>query len=422
MKKTKIKFDFTDAFATKAFRIIFSIVVAVALWTYVVHSENPNVDWVVRNIQVQFANEDALTNSNLVLTDVDVRAVTLEFTGRRNEVTKLTNSNITLTVDLSEIARSGSVTGSYQLHYEIDYPSGVNNVEVTRASSDFVAVKVESLVTKVVEIRGVNECSIAEGYQSKPMIFDTETIEVSGPESAVKLVDCAKVTLERENVSRTIQENVDVVLIDAEGHELLGDNLTMSHPKVSVTLPIVMVKEIPLAVTFIYGASATENNVSYEINPKIIQISGDPDTLSTINQINLGTIDLTSFSMSTTETYPITLPDNVDNLSGNATATVQVEVLDQSIGRISANNIQYRNATEGFDVMVITQSLDILLRGPEESVNKITSSNIRIVADLSELGNATGTMSVEAKVYIDGYSNVDAIGVYRISISVNKSG
>lgn len=77
--------------------------------------------------------------------------------------------------------------------------------------------------------------------------------------------------------------------------------------------------------------------------------------------------------------------------------------------------------TEGFKASIITQSLDILLRGSEESLDRITSDNVRIIADLSELGNATGTMSVSAVVYIDGYSDVDAIGEYKISVSVTEN-
>ena len=119
------------------------------------------------------------------------------------------------------------------------------------------------------------------------------------------------------------------------------------------------------------------------------------------------------------ESFTITVPNDVENLSGETTATVQVEVLNMATARISATNITTRNAPENNEVNIITQSLDVLLRGPENLLGNITSDNIRIVADLSELGGATGTMSVSAKVYIDGYSDVDAIGTYRISVEVS---
>jgi YbbR domain-containing protein len=352
---------------------------------------------------------------------MDVNRVTMEFSGKRNVVTKLSPSNVGLTVDLSEITRTGNRTGVYQLPYEIEYPTDINesNVNLVNASVDYVAVTVEKLVTNNIEVRGINECSIAAGYQSEPMQFDPETITVSGAEAIVSTVDHAQVTLNRQNVSGTVEEEVDVVLVDALGQEIPQDNLTLSETSVFVTLPIVMVKEVPLSVNFVYGNSATEDNMSYEIDPPVVTLSGDPEILNDINQLSIGTIDLTSFTTSMSESFTITVPNDVENLSGETTATVQVEVLNMATARISATNITTRNAPENNEVNIITQSLDVLLRGPENLLGNITSDNIRIVADLSELGGATGTMSVSAKVYIDGYSDVDAIGTYRISVEVS---
>lgn len=420
MKKTEKKFDLSAILATKAFRIVFSIVAAIALWTFV-NSENPDISIPVRNIPVVFTGEESLADNDLVLTSVDVDRVTVDFSGRRNVVTRLSNSNVGLTVDLGEITRNGGRAGVYQLPYEIEYPTNVNagNINIAGASANYITVTVEKLVTKSVEVRGINECSIAEGYQSEPMTFDPETIGVSGAEAIVSTVDHAQVILNRENVSGTVQEQVDVVLVNAAGMEIPTDNLTLSQPTVYVTLPVVMVKEVPLSVNFIYGNSATEENLSYTIDPPLVTLSGDADTLNDINQLNIGTIDLTSFSASTTETFTITVPNDVENLSGETTATVKVEILDMSTMRVSATNIVTRNDPEGYDVTIITQSLDVLLRGPEETMSSITGDNIRIVADLSEIGGATGNMSILAKVYVDGYTDVDAVGTYRVSVTVS---
>jgi hypothetical protein len=114
----------------------------------------------------------------------------------------------------------------------------------------------------------------------------------------------------------------------------------------------------------------------------------------------------------------IPIPNEVRNVSGETTASVHVEVLDMSTSRVSATNIYWRNAPMGHTVNIITQSLDVLLRGDDDILSEITGDNIRIIADLSEAGGSTGTMSVSAKVYIDGYSDVDAIGSYRVSVAI----
>ena len=78
------------------------------------------------------------------------------------------------------------------------------------------------------------------------------------------------------------------------------------------------------------------------------------------------------------------------------------------------------NQPKGYTADLVTQSLDITLRGPEESVKNVTSDNIRIVADLSEISNTVGTYTVRAKVYVDGYSDVGAVGDNFVTVTVTK--
>jgi hypothetical protein len=77
-----------------------------------------------------------------------------------------------------------------------------------------------------------------------------------------------------------------------------------------------------------------------------------------------------------------------------------------------------RNA-DGVDVGIITQSLDVTVRGQEADLEQITSENIRIVADLSEIGNVTGTFAAPAKIYVDGFNTVDAVGEYWITVVIS---
>ena len=87
--------------------------------------------------------------------------------------------------------------------------------------------------------------------------------------------------------------------------------------------------------------------------------------------------------------------------------------------------------TPGYSATVITESLDILLRGTAADIAKITPDpnddgktevpvSYRVVADLSELGDTKGTYSVLAKVYVDGDVNVGAIGDYTVTVTISK--
>lgn len=51
-------------------------------------------------------------------------------------------------------------------------------------------------------------------------------------------------------------------------------------------------------------------------------------------------------------------------------------------------------------------------------LSKIASNNIRVVADLSDIGSTAGVFQPTAKVYVDGYTGVGAIGEYSVYIKI----
>jgi hypothetical protein len=53
-------------------------------------------------------------------------------------------------------------------------------------------------------------------------------------------------------------------------------------------------------------------------------------------------------------------------------------------------------------------------------MGSITASNVRAVADLSALGSSTGQFSVPVDIYVDGFSNVGAMGSYSVLVSLSE--
>jgi len=117
-------------------------------------------------------------------------------------------------------------------------------------------------------------------------------------------------------------------------------------------------------------------------------------------------------------TFPISVPENTENLSGVTTVTVTVEVLGQATRYFTVENIEVVANTEGYEAEIVTEIVSVVLRGPETSIVKVTADDIRVVADLSAYGSATGDFSATAKIYIDGFSDIDAIGEYTVDVTV----
>lgn len=252
-----------------------------------------------------------------------------------------------------------------------------------------------------------------------PFEFDPETITVSGPEDVISQISEALVVVRRENLQKTVSGMMKYVFIDENGNTIESEAIKVDTDTVSVTLPIYMIKDVVLSVGLIEGGGATSANTVVTVNPEVVMLSGDPAILSGINTITLGTIDISDFEYSYTNDYTIAIPNGVENLSGEIEATVTVTIKGLETKRILATRIEMINVPEGFTANAITTYKEVTIRGPAEIVELIDAHNIRIVADLSALGQTTGRYSVPARVDIDGYSEAGAVGKYNIVVSLD---
>jgi YbbR domain-containing protein len=405
--------------SSRAFYVAFSIVAAIALWIYVEYEVNPDVPNYVSGIPIEFINSELVTDRNLIITDISAERVALTFVGRRNAVLQLNNSNVKLTVDLAQITGPGRS----MLVYSEEYPEAVNSKDfyVSERSEDYIALVVENRREKSFFVKGGYTGNIAmEGYQAGPLEFSPDMITVYGPEALLSKVDRAYVAVPRENLTSTVVEEYPFALLDKDGNEIADEALTFSAESVTVTISIKKVSEIPLKVNLVYGAGADEENTVCTVNPPNITLAGEADDMQ-LNYILLGAIDLTGFEASLTESFPIIIPDGLANLTGITDATVTVRITGLETRRISTSNIQVVNVTEGYVGIPVTQNVEVVVRGAPEEIRKLTPSNVRVVADLAEFGNTSGTHSVSARVYVDGeFDRIGAIGEYAVAVALSE--
>ena len=189
-----------------------------------------------------------------------------------------------------------------------------------------------------------------------------------------------------------------------------------------MTMPVGYIKEIPLTVELISGGGATDANARYEIEPKSVILAGDKALLDAYNTITLDPIDLSQVVSTATFERKIPISSELTNLSNVTAATVTVTVSGLATRTISvgADRIEFINGPEGYNVTAVNQSVSVLLRGVQESLDLVMENNIRIVANLENVSASAGTYKVSAAVYVDGFDDVGAVGEYKLIVSVKR--
>lgn len=415
--------------SSKAFYMILAIVCAIISWLYVDIVEAPDAKDTIYNIPVTFVGEDILAQEGLMITEGKDTTVDLVISGPRAAITKVERSNIKITV---QAASQITGEGDYSLSYSESLPSSVSGlgVRVVDRSVSEIDVTVVQMITRTFEIEGRFTGSLAdEGVDGVQYLFDQSefqfevpTVTVSGERSLIEQIAKAEVTLDAQNLSSTWTGELPVVLEDSEGNPVDMNNLTVDVESVYTIFPIQRVKEVPLEVSFVSGAAATEDNVTKVIDPLTVKISGTEERLAKIESINVGTIDLSKIITSDVLTFTIPVPDGVNIISGNTTATVSVSVTGLTTRMVDTSNIQVINVPEGISVALITQSLSVRIRGDESVMSLVMDSDILITVDLAGIDTSVaGNRTMNATVSVVGFSDVGAVGEYQVTVNIGKS-
>ena len=150
---------------SKAFNIVFAILVSLALWLYIAYAENSDVTQPYNNIDIDFTGEDVVAERNLTVTNIDTDTVSLKIRGKRNAISKLSKNAIAVTADMSVITNSGVFQVPYTVNFEgLSYNS--NNLYIEEASVDYITVTVSKMTDVVIPVMGQYEGSVVDGYRA----------------------------------------------------------------------------------------------------------------------------------------------------------------------------------------------------------------------------------------------------------------
>lgn len=406
---------------SRVFWAVISLVASLAIWYYVTSVDEDEYSQTFYGVQVELSGEDSLReNRNMVITDLDTSTVSLRIKGPRRVISGLDADDIVARIDVSKLTQAAYTTQQYT----VEFPTGVNRRDLVIESRypEAVSFTVSKQTTKTVPVRGGFEGEIAEGYTAETPVFEPSTITLTGAETYLEDIAYAWVTFGTGlTVNSTYSVESGFTLMDAEDRPVSTTEFSYSTETVTATLPMLEIKDVQLGVDIVEGAGATSSNVKISVEPKQISLAGDSAILSGINRIILDTVDLTDFASTYTETYAIPISNGLRNLTGVTEAKVTIEVIGLETKTFRVNSISCINEGDGTVTDIITESIEVTLRGTAEDLSKVKSENIRAVADLADYKGSTGSYMPEVRIYVDGFTNVGAIGTETISVEIRRA-
>lgn len=405
----------------KAVRILLSVLIAFTLWFYVITVVSPEYDQTFSGIPVSFQGEAILAERGLMIISDKTPTVSLQLYGKRADLSKLDSSNITVTVDVSKIGEAGNHTLSTA---NISYPGDVRQdaFSVLNRNPASITLLVEQKIKKEVPVNIAYLGSVQEDFiaDKDNALLDYTTVTIEGPASTIDQITQAVIEVDLNDKNESFSDSYAYTLCDSSGAPVDAAYVETNIAAVNLTLYIQRVKEIPLVVTVVEGGGATESTTKIELSQQTLKISGNDTVLAQLEELVLGTIDLATIPEATTLTFPVVLPTGVTNLSNVAEVYVTVEFPELAIKTFIVTNIAPGNIPADMEAEILTQSMQVTLRGPKNLIDLLTADDVMVVVNLANA--QAGTFTVKGTVVLGTqYSACGPIKTDSVSVTLRST-
>ncbi|MBQ3053926.1 MAG: hypothetical protein IJC89_03370 [Clostridia bacterium] len=262
-------------FENKIVQMIFAVAVSIAVWSYVVITDNPQYTENLTVTNIEYAGMKGITDNDLYMLDDLPRGIEVRVTGSRNLVTKITNG-YSAKIDFSGIYGAGE----YDVPVTVTVPSGVT---LKKIKPETIHVSIDTGKTRhiptSVNITGEEK----NGFEITPV--DKE-IAVSGPSSIVSKIAKISVEIDTKNITDEKQQKFYGVAVDSSGEVILDERITFDN---SLKVDVKRIKEVPIAFTdsdlpeAITGMYETD----IHLNKKFLKVYGEKDALEKLEKLKI---------------------------------------------------------------------------------------------------------------------------------------
>lgn len=393
----------------KILAFLLALVVSIGLWVYAVTVVNPNDTTRISDIRVRINGTSELTSNGLMLTGGENQTVSVEVAGRRSDLKELNSTSLEAIAYVSNIDRAGT----YEVSWELGFPPTVasGDIRVVSASSNWITVTVSEYQQRPeIPIEVEYTGTLPNGYVSDPAVLSQETLAVSGPAEEVSKIAKAILTVDLNDATNTIDEEMEYRLVDENGEELtLSDYVQISVPTVRVSVPVFAYKQIDLKVNLLPGGGATEKNVTLTIEPSTIAVSGSEDALKDLKELVIKEVDLAQITGTQTFTVTPDLPAGVTNRASAKNVTIKISLTGLSTRKIVIPCADFERRNDVATMSFGEPSVTITVRGTAAAIAALSEDDIIVIADMTD-GYDAATKKVTLEIVLPDNTTAGIVG------------
>ena len=386
---------------SKLFLKILSGLIAIVLWFAITYTEDPAISQTLTGVKLEIKGEEVLNANGFAIVNKDeLPTLNVVIRGSRSNVISALGEIYAL-VDVSSVKRAGTNVLSVSYSYPQD------RIVLEKVKTRELTIETETLVSREIP---VNIEVINRDKNSEFMVkcdTRTETVTISGAESAVYNVAYAKVKIDASKISKTSTQECLYELYTEEGG-LVSEKDIVKKSLHTVTVESTVYEKTELAVKVVLSE---ESRSDYGILIKNIEKDSIEAGLSEGVEATVIEAVITPQKEKNTYEAELSVPEGVYIKDEDRTITVTGEILPKEFREITAT-VDAVNVPEGKKAVITPKEKTVTLK----SIENASNIKLKLSVDIGKMTQTEEILPVKAETD----SDVDIIGTYSVMVRMEQ--
>ena len=394
--------------------ILLAITLALILWVYATYENDaPYTDIFSETITIQIQNQDV----DMAVVDSVEETVQVTIRAFQSDWDTLTANSFRATADWGGL---GEGVHTVPIIVTCSDPT----VTIISVQPEAMYVELEPIIARTaqIDLRLTDEDSLALGYVLGTPAVSPTTVTISGPESVIEKVSSVRATLSLLDKSESIDQDVVLIALDANGEIVGGVTIYPEKTHVSIELEQTLTSREVAVRASTTGQPARGYFISgLSTDPATITVIGPPSIVEDMSGLisTVSEIDVTDATRMIAERLELDLPDEVTAIDENNEPLTEVLVTVEIDAITSGTTIEVpltaRDLSDGYEVELSVETVDVILTGPAVVIDELNTALVEAYVDLSGLEEGTHQLKTSVELLVAQNPNLADLVVTSIS-------
>ncbi|MCQ2547378.1 MAG: CdaR family protein [Clostridia bacterium] len=286
----------------KKFRIFLSIVIAIALWVYVVGTMDPSNEKTYASIPIEVVGEEKLDEIGLAISNVNLNTIDIEVEARNSIISNLDDKDFTAVIDVSQAHK-----GVNEVKIKVKAPDGVS---LKNQSSATCKVTVETQIKDAKKIELSIPEDLSDDQEIELVSKELDSVYVTGSVSKMEEIDHIAAIIDMDNLQEGENKLVAILKpVDRNSYEL--DRLVLDNTKISLNVNLYQVKQVKLDFESIGQGKGRDGLIRSVTVPKSILVMGLSKDLEGIDSVKAESLTISDIKSDKDIELKLDLPEGV---------------------------------------------------------------------------------------------------------------